>query len=148
MTAHSVSLLFGDRAATPQGGEKMKTVPRAVIWTILILVAFLFVMLGLSKFTGHSSIRWAERFAHWGYPMAFRYVVGGLEILGGIGLIVPATTRPAAGVLMVVMAGAFYTHLRHGEMLRVVPPLVLGTLVCLIFLWRHPLRREVRLSRQ
>lgn len=126
----------------------MKTVPRAVVWTILFLVAFLFVMLGLAKFSGQSSIVWAERFAHWGYPMAFRYVVGGLEILGGIGLIVPVTTRPAAGLLMIVMTGALYTHLSHGEMPRVVSPLVLGTLVLLIFLWRHPLRHVVRQSGQ
>ncbi|HTC91886.1 MAG TPA: DoxX family protein [Terriglobales bacterium] len=126
----------------------MKTVSRVLAWTILISVASLFVMLGLAKFTGQSSIRWAERFAHWGYPMVFRYVVGGLEILGGIGLIAPATTRPAAAVLMVVMAGAFYTHLSHGEMPRIVPPLMLGTLVLLIFLWRHPLRHVVRPSGQ
>lgn len=126
----------------------MKTVPRAVVWTILILVASLFVMVGFSKFAGQSSIRWAERFAHWGYPVALRYVVGALEMLGGIGLVVPTTTRPAAAALMVVMAGAFYTHLSHGEMPRVVPPLVLGLLIFLIFLWRHPLRHVVRLSRQ
>lgn len=126
----------------------MKTVPRAVVWTILILVASLFVMVGFSKFAGPSSIRWAERFAHWGYPVALRYVVGALEMLGGIGLVLPATTRPAAAALMVVMAGALYTHLSHGEMPRVVPPLVLGLLIFLIFLWRHPLRHVVRLSRQ
>jgi putative oxidoreductase len=140
MTARSVSLLFGDRAASERG-EKMKTVPRFVVWTILILVALLFVMVGFQKFTGPSSIHWAERFARWGYPMAFRYVVGALEIVGGIGLVVPVTTRPAAGLLMIVMAGAFYTHLSHGEWPRVVPPLALGTLALLIFLWRHPLRR-------
>ena len=126
----------------------MKTVLRAVVWTILISVAFLFVMVGFSKFTGESSVRWAERFAHWGYPVALRYVVGALEMLGGIGLVVPTTTRPAAAVLVVVMAGAFYTHLSHGEMPRVVPPLVLGILIFLIFLWRHPLRHVVRLSGQ
>lgn len=119
----------------------MKTIPRIGVWMVLTLLSFIFVMLGLSKFAGQSSIRWAERFAHWGYPVVLRYVVGVLEIVGGIGLLVPVATRPAAGALMVVMAGALYTHLSHGEVLRVVPPLVLGTFAFLIFIWRHPLRR-------
>ena len=124
----------------------MKTIPRTVVWTLLVLASFLFVMLGLSKFTGRSATRWAERFAHWGYPVALPYVVGVLELVGGIALLLPVATRPAAGALMVVMAGAFYTHLSHGEILRVVPPLALGTLAPLIFMWRHPRRRVPRLS--
>ena len=126
----------------------MKTIPRVGVWTVLTLLSFISVMLGLSKFTGQSSTRWAERFAHWGYPVALRYVVGVLEIVGGIGLVVPIATRPAAGTLMVVTAGALYTHLSHGEMLRIVPPLVLGTFAFLIFMWRHPLRRAAHQSGQ
>lgn len=126
----------------------MKRVPRAAVWTILVLVAFLFVMVGLMKFIGQSSVRWVERFAHWGYPPSFSYLVGGLEILGGFGLIVPATTRPAAGLLMAVMAGALYTHLIHGEMSHVLPPLVLGTLAFLVYWWRHPLGRVANQSGQ
>lgn len=117
----------------------MKTVLRALVWTITILLALVFVMVGFSKFAGQSSVRWAERFLHWGYPAALRYVVGALEIIGGIALALPAATRPAAGALMVIMAGACYTHLSHGEPLRIVPALVLGAF--LILLWRQPLRR-------
>lgn len=120
----------------------MKRVPRALVWTIVLLTAFVLVMVGFSKVAGQSSSRWAARFVHWGYPVALTYVVGAVEIISGIGLLVPVATRPAAGTIMVVMAGAFYTHLSHGEVLRVVPPLVLGTFAFLIFLWGHPLRHK------
>jgi uncharacterized membrane protein YphA (DoxX/SURF4 family) len=128
----------------------MKKAQLILAWTILMLTAFLFTAIGFSKLAGPSSLRWGERFAHWGYPVALCYVVGGLESLCGIGLIIPVATRPAAAALMGVMAGACYTHLIHGELLRVVPPMVLGTFALLIFLWRHPLtvRRRSNLKLQ
>jgi len=119
--------------------QRQNTVQRAALWTIMVLVALIFVMTGVSKLSGASSARWSHSFARWGYPAALQYAAGTLEIIGGMGLLVPVATRPAAAALMVVMVGACYTHLSHGEAMRVVPPLVLGTFAFLIFRWRHPL---------
>jgi len=121
--------------------REMKTALRALFVTVTILLALAFVMVGLSKLAGQSSVHWAERFARWGYPAVLRPVVGVLEMIGGIALLIPAATRTAAGVLIVVMTGACYTHLSHGEPLRIVPSLVLG--VFLVLLWRQPLRHRL-----
>jgi uncharacterized membrane protein YphA (DoxX/SURF4 family) len=68
------------------------------------------------------------RLSHWGYPAASRYAIGGIEILAGLGLLVPPLRRYAAIALMFVMAGALVTHLIHGEFARLLPPLILGGL--------------------
>ena len=59
----------------------MKTFSRAAFWTITGLLAVIFVMIGLSKLAGPSSVRWADRFTHWGYPAGSHYVVGVVEAL-------------------------------------------------------------------
>lgn len=77
---------------------------------------------------GPSGVGWAVRFSHWGYPAATRYVIGAIEILAGLGLLVPPLRRPAAIALIAVMAGAIITHLFHAEYVRLISPLILGGL--------------------
>jgi len=109
----------------------------AVIWTVAVVIGLLFVLVGLSKMVGPSGINWAMRLSQWGYPAASRYAIGGIEILAGFGLLVPALRRSAAISLMVVMAGALVTHLIHGEFVRLLSPLILGGLSYGLYLW-HP----------
>jgi putative oxidoreductase len=115
---------------------------RTTVWIGSILLAAAFVMVGLSKLQGASATRWAERFVHWGYPPRAQSVVGMIELLGGIGLLVPRARPAAALVLGALMIGALGTHLLNGEWARVVPPLVLGGVASLIY-WL-----ERRLSRR
>lgn len=109
----------------------------AAIWTVAVVIGLLFVLIGLSKMAGPSGINWAVRLSQWGYPAASRYAIGGIEILAGLGLIVPPLRRSAAIALMVVMAGALGTHLIHGEFVRLLPPLILGGLSYGLYSW-HP----------
>jgi len=113
--------------------DTMSRLPRAAVWALAIVLALVFVLVGGSKLQGPSAVRWSERFANWGYPAGAGAVVGAVEILAGLGLLIPASRRAAAAVLAVLMAGAFLTHLVHGEFLRVVPTLVLGGLAMLIY---------------
>lgn len=108
----------------------------AAIWTVAVVIGLLFVLIGLSKMAGPSGINWAVRLSQWGYPAASRYAIGGIEILAGLGLIVPPLRRSAAIALMVVMAGALGTHLIHGEFVRLLPPLILGGLSYGLYSWR------------
>jgi uncharacterized membrane protein len=82
-----------------------------------------FVLVGLSKLAGPSATDWALRLSRWDYPPASKYVTGGIEILAGLGLFVPFVRRFAAVALIVVIVGAFVTHLVHGEFDRLLPPL-------------------------
>jgi putative oxidoreductase len=113
-----------------------------------ILLALFFALVGWSKVAGPSGINWAIRLSHWGYPASSRYVIGGVEILAGLGLLVPPLRRAAAMTLIVVMAGALGTHLMHGEFVRVLPPLILGGLSFGLYSWqpRAPQKVEAGLG--
>ena len=91
------------------------------LWALQILVAALFVVIGIAKFGDPA---WARNFARWGYPSGFYMVIGALEMIGGVCLLVPRITTYAAALLGVIMIGASATHLLHSEMHRVAGPLV------------------------
>ncbi len=115
----------------------MVTLRRAAVWAGAILLAVAFVAVGMSKLEGASAIRWGERFGQWGYPANAHYVVGVLEILGGLGMLIPRWRRVASSTLAVLMVGALCTHVVNAEFARVIPPLVLGGLACLMY-WSRP----------
>src|SRR5262249_25088774 len=110
--------------ATSRGGDTVIKLPKAAVWAIAILLAVVFVYTGISKLGGAGG--WDERLARWGYPAGARYVIGALEMLGGIGLLIPRYRRAAAAILVAI--GALCTHAIHGELPRLIPPLVLGGL--------------------
>ena len=111
----------------------MIKLPKAAVLAIAILLAVVFVYAGVSKAGGPSANGWAGRLARWGYPRNTRYVIGALEMLGGLGVLIPRCRRAAAAVLIAVMLGALYTHAVHGELPRLIPPLVLGGLAFLLY---------------
>jgi uncharacterized membrane protein YphA (DoxX/SURF4 family) len=78
-------------------------------------------------------MRWADRFVQWGYPANAQYVIGLLEILGGLGVLIPKWRRAAAATLVALMIGALGTHAVKAEFPRLIPPLVLGGLAFLIY---------------
>jgi putative oxidoreductase len=107
--------------------------PKVAVWALAILLAVVFVRTGISKLGGPSAVGWAGRLAEWGYPRYARYVIGALEILGGLGVLIPRCRRVAAAILIVVMIGALGTHAVHGELPRLIPPVVLGGLAFLLY---------------
>jgi putative oxidoreductase len=112
--------------------NKMLKLPRPAIWVCVILLTAAFVPLGISKVSGPSAVRWGQRFLDWGYPAGTQYVVGTLEVLGGIAVLVPRWRRVAAAGLIVILFGAVCTHVVYAEFPRVVPPLVLALLALLV----------------
>jgi putative oxidoreductase len=111
--------------------------PRVVMWACATILAVAFVLVGISKLEGGSAARWNERFVDWGYPASAQYVVGVLEILGGLGLLIAKSRRAAAAMLIGLMIGALFTHLVHAEFPRLIPPLILGGLAFLVY-WFRP----------
>jgi putative oxidoreductase len=116
--------------------------PRAVVWACAIFVALAFVFAGFLKFQGPSATGWSERFVHWGYPANAQYVVGVLEVLGGLGVLIPRWRRAAAAALVAVMIGALGTHAVNAEFPRLIPPLILGGFAFLIYAARAQPGRE------
>lgn len=111
----------------------MIRLPRVAAWAVAILLAAVFAMVGFSKLEGASAMRWSERFARWGYRAEARYVVGVLEILGGLGVLIPQSRRAAAALLAPLMIGAMGTHAVNAEFARLIPPLILGGLAGLLY---------------
>ena len=115
----------------------MIRLPRAAVLVIVIFLAVVFVLVGISKLQGPSAMRWSERFARWGYPAGAERVVGVLEILGGLAVLIPKWRRAAAAMLIGLMVGALGTHLINAELTRLIAPLVIGGLAFVVYASRQ-----------
>jgi len=92
------------------------------LWIVQALLALVFVAAGFRKATQPIdtlavSMKWAKDFSSW-----MVRAIGALEILGGIGVILPAATgilpwlTPVAAIgLVLTMVGAMILHMRRGE---------------------------------
>jgi hypothetical protein len=113
------------------------------LWFVQVLVALGVLMAGVMKATRpvpalNAALPWTKDVG-----MPFTRFIGTSELLGAIGLIVPAATKiapaltlAAAGGLALVMLSAIVFHLRRGETNRVAPSLVLLLLVLFILVGR------------
>jgi uncharacterized membrane protein YphA (DoxX/SURF4 family) len=93
------------------------------IWVLQVLLALAFLAAGLTKVSQPrqrlaTSMGWVEDFSDNGVR-----TIGALEVLGAVGLLLPALTGvatvlvPLAAVgLAVLMVGAAATHRRRGEL--------------------------------
>ncbi|HEV2341370.1 MAG TPA: DoxX family protein [Candidatus Acidoferrales bacterium] len=106
-------------------------------WTLQILLALLFLLVGAAKFGPHNGV-WVEIFAAIGIGQWFRVFTGALEILCAILLVIPRAAAVAAALLSFTMVGAFFVRLfiLHGPARDAVTPLVYLALL-LIILWRR-----------
>jgi uncharacterized membrane protein YphA (DoxX/SURF4 family) len=80
-------------------------------WLLAVLLAVVMVGPGIQKFR---SPVWERMFRAWGYPDGFYLVIGAIEIIAGIGLLIPKLASASALVLAIVMAGATATQLLRG----------------------------------
>jgi putative oxidoreductase len=81
----------------------------AGLWVLQIGVAGMMLMAAVPKLAGAEHM--VATFEAIGLGQAFRYVTGGLEVLGAVLLLVPALAGAGALLLVAVMAGAVLTHL-------------------------------------
>lgn len=89
----------------------MKALATGGKWLLAVLLAVVMVGPGSQKFT---SPTWERMFRAWGYPDGFYLVIGAIEVVGGIGLLIPKVASVSALVLAVVMAGAAATQILRG----------------------------------
>lgn len=116
-----------------QRATVIKTAKIVGMWIPAILLVLIFAPQGWSKFNDASG--WARAFRHWGYPDWFRVTIGVLEVSAVALLILGRTAAFGALIIIVVMLGAWATHIifdsgRH--MTSEVVPLTLATIVLIV----------------
>jgi hypothetical protein len=113
-----------------------------LLWILAGLLALAFLAAGALKVSqpvealASKGMAWTEDFAP-----AMVKAIGGLEILGAIGVILPGALKiaptlvpVAATGLAVLMAGAIITHVRRGELSAIAAPAVL-LIVSAVLAW-------------
>jgi putative oxidoreductase len=99
---------------------------RVALWVGSIGLAFVFLVAGVPKLAGaEAHIR---HFVVWGYPDWFRLVVGAIETASALSLLIPRLAFYGAIGIMVIMAGATYTHVIRVPAEAGRAPLTLGLL--------------------
>lgn len=114
------------------------------IWIVTIFLAAAFLLAGTMKIiTPKQQL----------YDRGMKYVedfsanttktIGGLEVLAGLGLILPALfdiatilVPLAAAGLVATMVGAAFVHIRRGEITGIAAPLILGALALFVAITR------------
>lgn len=117
-----------------------------VLWVLQGLLAAVMGMAGLAKLTqGRDKLlatqprmAWVEDFS----PAQVR-AIGALELLAGIGLVLPwllgiaPVLTPLAGLgVLAIMAGAALTHARRGEREAIIGNVIIGLIALVVALGR------------
>ena len=110
------------------------------VWIPTVLLGAFFVLQGIMKLQPGSP--WPKMFEEWGYPAGFHWLLGAVELLGGLLLFVPRVAGYAAVLLGTVMGGAFLTHLVHGETIGTITTFVIGSMLAMLVRFRLPRRRS------
>jgi uncharacterized membrane protein YphA (DoxX/SURF4 family) len=110
----------------------LSTTQRRIVWGVRILLALAFGAAGISKLVGVPQM--VQVFDAVGFGQWFRYLTGGVEVVGAALLLVPGTGFFGGLLLTATMVGAVATHLvLIGG--NPVPALVLGLLSAFVG-WR------------
>jgi putative oxidoreductase len=88
---------------------KMTRLKKAVTWSLQIVLAMIFLTVGMAKISGVQSS--VDMFQRIGMGQWLRYLVGMVEVACSVLLLFGPYASLGAGVLMIVMAGAVMSHL-------------------------------------
>jgi uncharacterized membrane protein YphA (DoxX/SURF4 family) len=90
----------------------MPIIKLSAVW---LPIALGVVMIGAGgvNFAGPSSVR--ESFARWGYPAGFHRVTGALEVVAGVLLLIPLTSRVGAIGSAFILLAAVATLIRFRD---------------------------------
>ena len=106
-----------------------------IAWVLQVLLGLAFIASGFNKLRDLPAT--ITMFTGIGLPTVLAYVIGGAELLGGIGLLIPRFTRLAAMGLVIIMIGAVFMHATKipgglaGGVLAIVLLVLLGVLLWL-----------------
>ncbi len=115
--------------------------PQVGLWGLRILVGLAFVFFGIMKLSGRPAM--VAEFDVVGLGQWFRYFTGGLELIGGLAVLVPAVSVFGAILLLLVDIGAFVAQVAILHMDWIHTVVIAALIVLLIYLQRSALRRFV-----
>jgi putative oxidoreductase len=112
-----------------------------VVWVLRVLMAALFLFAGGSKLMGNPMM--VQTFDQVGFGQWFRYFTGLCEVVGGVGVLIPAYSGLAALLLLCVDVGAFIAQVAvlHEDWIHTV--VVGAILAALIYLQRDSIRARL-----
>jgi len=105
------------------------------IWAPTLLLALPLILAGVAKLSGVPAMH--QSFNMMGLPEWFGYFIGALELLAGVGLLVPKWAALAATGMVPILLGAAYFHLAYA-----VPSAVPALILLLLALVIVKLRRK------
>ena len=105
-----------------------------ITWIITLMLALMFIGAGFAKVSMMQDM--VQSFTLFGLPVWFMYVIGSLEIIGGLMLLVPATTGTAAFGLTIIMVGAIGCHLMFTPASQGIPAFMALTMLIYLALTR------------
>lgn len=88
---------------------RRRRVMNVFLWVLQVALAGAFISAGANKLGGDPLM--VQAFDQIGFGQWFRYLTGGLEVVGGVLLLVPALAGVGALLMAGVMVGAVLTHL-------------------------------------
>ena len=122
---------------------------RIGLWVAQVLAALIFALIGFSKLTTPipelaAMMKWPGE-----YSPAFVRIIGAIDLLGGIGLLLPSATRilPRLSVLAalgctVLQVVAIAFHVSRGEFM-VLPLNAVLIALCIFVLWGRAIKAPI-----
>lgn len=109
-----------------------------IAWILQILLGMAFIGSGFNKLRDMAAT--VAMFDSMGLSPVLAYVIGGAELLGGIGLLIPRLARLAGMGLSIIMTGAVLMHATQipGGLVGGVPAIVLLVLLGVLLWLRQP----------
>lgn len=101
-----------DNVATSQSSASTSRGMNITLWVLQGILALGFALSGFQKLNGSPQV--VAIFEAMGTAGWMPYVIGGLEILGAIGLLIPRLSGTAASAFVALMIGAVVSHLVWG----------------------------------
>jgi uncharacterized membrane protein YphA (DoxX/SURF4 family) len=131
--------------ATNRSGRKLNV----LLWVLQVLLAMLFMFAGAMKFV----MPVAEMTKQIPFPGWFLHFIGGAEILGALGLVLPGILRIrtgltplAAAALVVIMIGATAVNVKTGQRGAALITVVLALLLVYVAYNRRRIAPHAQLS--
>jgi uncharacterized membrane protein YphA (DoxX/SURF4 family) len=131
--------------ATERSGRKLDV----LLWVLQALLALLFMFAGVMKFV----MTVEEMTKQIPMPGWFLHFIGGAEILGAIGLVLPGILRIrtgltplAAAALVIIMIGATAVNLKIGQSGAALTTVIVGVLLVFVAYNRRRMTAHTQLS--